>query len=150
MIQDVQVLRIYCYCSLWQLSCLWAVSVTEHGCIFKGKSSHLWLEQETQLALNIGKVDLIRFIGMQTNITAAIFSRKCLKAVCASLNNSAIVGKYFVLGAVAILQKHDADPRLLFIYLFWQVKSFKNVFKSFFLLFFLTTGLIPNWILNKW
>lgn len=85
--------------------------MTEQGCIFKGKSSHLWLEQETQLALNIGKVDLIRFIGMQTNITAAMFSRKCLKAVCTSLNN--IVGKYFMLGAVAILQKNDADLSLL-------------------------------------
>lgn len=136
MIQDVQVLRIYCYCSLWQLSCLWAVSVTEHGCIFKGKSSHLWLEQETQLALNIGKVDLIRFIGMQTNITAAIFSRKCLKAVCASLNNSAIVGKYFVLGAVAILQKHDADPRLFFFFFFDKLNHLKMFLKVFFLIIF--------------
>lgn len=107
--------------------------MTEHGCIFKGKSSHLWLEQETQLALNIGKVDLIRFIGMQTNITAAIFSRKCLKAVCASLNNSAIVGKYFVLGAVAILQKHDADPRLFF---FDKLNHLKMFLKVFFLIIF--------------
>lgn len=73
-------------------------------------------------------MDLIRFIGMQTNITAAMFSRKCLTAVCASLNN--IVGKYFILGAVAILQKNDADLGLL-----------KELF--FFLsFFFFTTGVI--------
>lgn len=111
--------------------------MTEQGCTFKGKSSHLWLEQETQLALNIGKVDLIRFIGMQTNITAAMFSRKCLKAVCTSLNN--IVGKYFMLGAVAILQKNDADLSLL-KKLGGELNNLKMFLKVVF--FFLTTGMI--------